>query len=117
MSILSDIPELQEQERKAHGRIYAAFAENHILRLIPEELKTISPDMKVQLNENFEGTSFNCDECGGDVIPFTLKKGVCFQCKTVADLYTLSYESKDDMREDPEEDGELGAGDIGMDGL
>lgn len=73
--------------------------ENPFMRLIPEQMKTITPEMKAKLKETFKNTSFDCPECGGDTIPFNLTQGVCFQCKHVADLHECNYEV-----DEPEED-------------
>lgn len=70
--------------------------DNFMLRMLPDELKNLSPEIKQAIQEAFKSTSFDCNECGGDVIPFNLTQGVCFHCKTVADLDELNYENLED---------------------
>jgi hypothetical protein len=70
--------------------------QDFLLNLIPEELQKIEPEMKTLLKEHFEGTNFDCNECGGNVIPYNLTHGVCFQCRTTAELQDLDYESTED---------------------
>lgn len=70
--------------------------QDFLLDLIPKEIQEIEPEMKTLLKEHFKDTAFDCNECGGNVIPYNLTHGVCFQCKTTAELQDLNYESTED---------------------
>lgn len=77
--------------------------QDFLLNLIPDELQNIEPEMKTLLKEHFKNDRFDCNECGGNVIPYNLTHGVCFQCRTTAELQDLDFTSTED-EDEPQRD-------------
>lgn len=77
---------------------------DRLVAMIPVQLRNLSSELKARLKELFNNTEFDCSECGGDCIPFSEEQGVCFQCKTVANLHDLHYEVKEREESDGNDD-------------